>query len=170
MDLAILIMILGQNFSGRIPIRPLKIYLMHPHIIHEDWLLQVQEQNSVRSWIRSKQLASSFDKVSQMDKRNPTSLKQDQLAQTWFSSACLNRPFLWVFKKSSFSFVQSRCFLQVSPKQTFLQVFLKKKKKKFFQLRVFLNKILTLSKYPEMSLDFLICESSHSSVKNLTKL
>ena len=43
-------------------------------------------------------------------------------------------------------------------------------KKTFFHLRVFQNKVLSFSKYPKMSLDFLICESSHSSVKNLTKL
>ena len=86
-----------------------------------------------------------------MGKKNPTILKQDQPAQTWFSSTCLNR-----------------LFLRVSPKQIFFRVFLKKKT--FFHLRVFQNKVLSFSKYPEMSLDFLICESSHSSVKNLTKL
>ena len=36
MDLAILIMILWQIFSGFIPIRPLKIHLVHPHVIHEN--------------------------------------------------------------------------------------------------------------------------------------
>ena len=49
--------------------------------------------------------------------------------------------------KSFFTFGQSRCFLQV-----------------------FLNKILSSSKYPGMSLGVLICESSHPSVENLTKL